>query len=326
MAGGDCSDKAAVQDRAGHGTHTASTIAAPINGIGIAGVAPKATIVAIKVCSTLGYCFADSVAAGLRYAGDLRLDVVNMSLFADPYLYYCGNDAQQRAILRSIQDAAKYAQQRGVLIIAAAGNEASDLAHPTVDTISPDWPPDAAVDRVVHRNCRQAPTQLPGVVAVSATGPVGYPGYGLDLASYSNTGMGQVDVGAPGGDYFAASGTVQDAVLAAWSSTDDGTFDFYSTLPFDGLTVIDHGARYAEINGTSMASPHAAGVAALIIQKHPGWSPSAVASALQRTATPLACPSAWEPQFDGDTRTCKGGASNNSFFGKGIVDALKAAH
>ena len=326
MAGGDCSDKAAVQDRAGHGTHTASTIAAPINGIGIAGVAPKATIVAIKVCSTLGYCFADSVAAGLRYAGDLRLDVVNMSLFADPYLYYCGNDAQQKAILRSIQDAARYAQQRGVLIIAAAGNEASDLAHPTVDTISPDWPPDAAVDRVVHRNCRQAPTQLPGVVAVSATGPVGYPGYGLDLASYSNTGMGQVDVGAPGGDYFAASGTVQDAVLAAWSSTDDGTFDFYSTLPFDGLTVIDHGARYAEINGTSMASPHAAGVAALIIQKHPGWSPSAVASALQRTATSLACPSAWEPQFDGDTRTCKGGASNNSFFGKGIVDALKAAH
>ena len=326
MAGGDCSDKAAVQDRAGHGTHTASTIAAPINGIGIAGVAPKATIVAIKVCSTLGYCFADSVAAGLRYAGDLRLDVVNMSLFADPYLYYCGNDAQQKAILRSIQDAARYAQQRGVLIIAAAGNEASDLAHPTVDTISPDWPPDAAVDRVVHRNCRQAPTQLPGVVAVSATGPVGYPGYGLDLASYSNTGMGQVDVGAPGGDYFAASGTVQDAVLAAWSSTDDGTFDFFSTLPFDGLTVIDHGARYAEINGTSMASPHAAGVAALIIQEHPGWSPSAVASALQRTATPLACPSAWEPQFDGDTRTCKGGASNNSFFGKGIVDALKAAH
>ena len=326
MADGDCSDKAAVQDRAGHGTHTASTIAAPINGIGIAGVAPKATIVAIKVCSTLGYCFADSVAAGLRYAGDLRLDVVNMSLFADPYLYYCGNDAQQRAILRSIQDAARYAQQRGVLIIAAAGNEASDLAHPTVDTISPDWPPDAAVDRVVHRNCRQAPTQLPGVVAVSATGPVGYPGYGLDLASYSNTGMGQVDVGAPGGDYFAASGTVQDAVLAAWSSTDDGTFDFFSTLPFDGLTVIDHGARYAEINGTSMASPHAAGVAALIIQEHPGWSPSAVASALQRTATPLACPSAWEPQFDGDTRTCKGGASNNSFFGKGIVDALKAAH
>ncbi len=325
MAGGDCSDKAAVQDQGGHGTHTASTIAAPINGIGIAGVAPEATIVAIKVCSQAGYCFADSVAAGLRYAGDLQLDVVNMSLFADPYLYFCGNDAQQRATLRSLQDAAKYAQQRGVLIVAAAGNEASDIAHPKLDTISPDWPPDAAIDRVVHRNCRTAPTQLPGVVAVSATGPIGYPGYGLDLATYSNTGMGQVDVGAPGGDYFVASGTVQDAVLAAWSSTDDGTFDFYSTLPYPGLTVIDHGARYIEITGTSMASPHATGVAALIIQRHPGWSPGAVAAALQRTASPQACPSAWEPQFDGDVRACTGGASNNSFFGKGIVDATNAS-
>ena len=266
------------------------------------------------------------MAAGLRYAGDLRLDVVNMSLFADPYLYYCGNDAEQRAQLRSIQDAARYAQQRGVLIVAAAGNEASDIAHPSIDTISPDWPPDSAVDRVVHRNCRQAPTQLPGVVAVSATGPIGYPGYSLDLASYSNTGMGQVNVAAPGGDYFSASGTVQDAVLAAWSSTDDGTFDFYATLGYDGLTVIDHGARYIEINGTSMASPHATGVAALIIQRHPGWSPAAVASALERTATPHACPADWAPLFDGDLRLrCYGEAATNSFFGRGIVDATAAA-
>ena len=101
---GDCSNKAAVQDLRGHGTHVASTIAAPINGIGIAGVAPEATIVALKACTAPGYCFGDSVAAALRYAGDHRLDVVNMSLFADPYLYYCGNDAEQRAILRDAAD------------------------------------------------------------------------------------------------------------------------------------------------------------------------------------------------------------------------------
>jgi lantibiotic leader peptide-processing serine protease len=50
-AGGDCSNKDAVQDYGDHGTHVASTIAAPINGIGIAGVAPEATIVALKACS-----------------------------------------------------------------------------------------------------------------------------------------------------------------------------------------------------------------------------------------------------------------------------------
>jgi len=328
MANGDCSNKAAVQDYSGHGTHTASTIAAPINGIGIAGVAPEATIVAIKACTHVGYCFADSVAAALRYAGDLRLDVVNLSLFADPYLYYCGNDAQQRAIYQSLQSAARYAQQRGVLIIAAAGNQADDMAHPTTDVISPDWPPDAAVERVVHNNCKRAPTELPGVLAVSATGPIGIPGYTMNIASYSDIGMGVVGVAAPGGDYFSATGTVQDAVLAAWSSTDDGTFDFYTTLSqFPGLTVIDHGARYIEINGTSMAAPHATGVAALIKQLHPGWGPGAVSAALQRTASPLACPAGWQPLFDGDLRLrCQGGGGKTSFFGSGLIDAWAASH
>jgi subtilisin family serine protease len=67
IANGDCSNKTAVQDLVGHGTHTASTVVAPINGIGIAGVAPEATIVALKACTTEGFCFADSVAAALRW-------------------------------------------------------------------------------------------------------------------------------------------------------------------------------------------------------------------------------------------------------------------
>ena len=103
IANGDCSNKAAVQDLQGHGTHVATTIAGRVNGIGIAGVAPDATIVALKACTIAGFCFADSVAAALRYAGDQRLDVVNLSLFADPYLYYCHNDAEQRAMLRTAE-------------------------------------------------------------------------------------------------------------------------------------------------------------------------------------------------------------------------------
>jgi subtilisin family serine protease len=324
---GDCSDKAAVQDHFGHGSHVASIIGAPLNGVGIAGVAPDATIVAIKACNWQTYCFADSVAAAIRYAGDIRVDIANMSLFADPYLYYCGNEAEQRAQYQAIAAAVRYAQHRGVLLVAAAGNQADDMAHPTTDVISPDWPPDAAEERLVHNNCKRAPTEVPGVLVVSATGPVGIPDYVTNIASYSDTGIGVVDVAAPGGDYFAATGTVQDAVLAAATSTDSaGLFSAFAGLPFPGLTVTDGGAPYVELNGTSMAAPHAAGVAALIVERHPGWSPAAVASAVKRTASPLACPADWEPLFEGDLRTsCDGDAAMNSFFGHGIVDAWAAS-
>ena len=162
IANGDCANKAAVQDLQGHGTHVATTIASRFNGIGIVGVAPQATVVGLEACTIAGFCFADSVAAALRFAGDHKLDVVNLSLFADPYLYFCANDAGQRAMLLDLQKAARYAEQRGVVIVAAAGNEAQDLGHPTEDTISPDWPPDTAIVRTVRNNCRVAPAEPPG--------------------------------------------------------------------------------------------------------------------------------------------------------------------
>lgn len=328
IANGDCSNKSAVDDLSGHGSHVASTIAAPINGVGIAGVAPEATIVGLKACTVEGFCFADSVAAALRYAGDQQLDVVNLSLFADPYLYYCKSEKEQKAILKELERAARYAQQRGVTIVASAGNEQADLQHPGLDGISPDWPPDAAEVRDVRNNCRVAPAELPGVITVSATGPIGYPDYDLWIADYSSVGMSRVDVAAPGGDYFQATGTVQDAVLAALpvGSNIWNIFDPLNAV-FPGITTIDGGGGYGYLNGTSMSSPHAAGVAALVKEMHPNWSPGAVKAAVQRSAQHLDCPADWEPLGPGDERErCYGGGGRTSFFGHGLVDAAAAAN
>jgi subtilisin family serine protease len=311
IANGDCSNKAAVQDLQGHGTHVATTIAGRLNGVGIAGVAPEATIVALKACTVDGYCFADSVAAALRYAGDHGIDIVNLSLFADPYWMYCKNDAEQRTILKTLSAASRYAQQRGVVVVASSGNESTDLSHPTTDEISPDWPPEAAVEREVGNNCQVAPSELPGVVTVAATGVT-------TLASYSNTGH-TVNVAAPGGDAVQTPGVTYGRILAGWSSTDEsGSWEFYVA---NNRAVEENGARWVWISGTSMAAPHVAGVAALIRELHPDWSPGAVAAAIARSATPMPCPTSWPAT---DVRRCTGGSGSTSFFGAGLVDALAA--
>jgi lantibiotic leader peptide-processing serine protease len=273
VANGDCSNKAAVQDLDGHGTHTASEAASPINGIGTAGVAPEATIVALKAGNANGFFFTQEVTDAMIYAGDHHLDVVNMSFFADPFLFNCKNDADQRAIVTAISKASRYAQQHGVVMVAAQGNEATDLAHPLTDETSPDFPPGSELTRDVGNNCVVLPNELPGVVGVTAIGPSG------ELSFYSSYGAGVTDVTAPGGSSGQAPNPF-GRVLAAYSSS-------APPVGLPGRDVQDAGgAVYAWVQGTSMASPHAAGVAALIRAAHPDMPPGAVQAVLQNTAMP----------------------------------------
>jgi lantibiotic leader peptide-processing serine protease len=317
---GDCSNKAALQDLAGHGTHTAGTIAAPINGIGVSGVAPRAKIVVLKAGTEQGYFFTQSVVDALRYAGDQRLDVVNMSFFADPWLFNCRNNAEQKAILQQISAAARYAEQRGVVLIAAAGNDGIDLNHPTTDEISPDYPPDAAVTRTVHNNCVVAPTEIPGVVVVTATGAQNL------LTWYSSYGN-LTDVTAPGGSRYQTptfDGS-RGRVLSTYSST---ASDLALEAALGRLVVDSHGNYYAWLNGTSMAAPHAVGVAALIRAAHPNMPQAAVVALLRSGATKMGCPAALDPGVDffgAPVQYCSGGVGSNNFYGAGLVNALAAA-
>lgn len=341
------------EDDDGHGTHVASTIGSPINGLGIAGVAPNVTLVNIRAGQDSGFFFLQPTLEALVYAGSIGVDVVNMSFYTDPWLFNCVNNpadspaerAEQRVIRQATQRAVNFAIHHGVLPVAAEGNEATDLGHPTVDDTSPDFPLDTARHRDVNNSCITVPTETGGVVSVGSTGPTTRKAY------YSNYGTEQTDIAAPGGDYYDSAdntGDPRNLVLAAYPArlaelNGDLNPDGTPNNPFvvrdcNGSTC----AYYQYLQGTSMASPHAVGVAALIVSHFGkpdrahgglGLAPEVTQAILFGTAVPHACP---QPRLfeytriraDGSIGTgeafCAGPLQDNGFYGHGIVNAFAA--
>jgi lantibiotic leader peptide-processing serine protease len=318
-----------IQDFHGHGTWTISAVGGPINGVGISGVAPNVTLVEGKVLNGAGSGLFLWTDEAMVYAGLQHFDVVSASLGG--YIPKCGNnhvDAQGNPICDHpdyilLNRATQFARSNGVLPVAAAGNDGFDLSQ-----------------GAFFRDFVEAPGEVPGWVTVSATG------YNDGKAFYSNYGT-SIDVSAPGGstrDYNGVPGQPGPCphgslcrLIGAWSST-------ASSAPSDPVEACTDAvgtppcAEYGYVQGTSMATPNVAGVAALIIsqygdftpnnQNKPHMSPTAVESILQITANNQPCPSpktvAQGPGFTFATATCQGDTGNNTFFGKGIVDALKA--
>src|ERR687888_907126 len=134
----DCSSGAPApllpgNDQNGHGTHTAGTIAAAANGIGIVGVAPNVRIAGIKSSNDDGFFFPEMVVCSYMWAATHGVDITNNSYFADPWEFNCRNDAVQRAIWNAERRAIAFAQSRGTVVVAAEGNQSDDLSHPTQD-------------------------------------------------------------------------------------------------------------------------------------------------------------------------------------------------
>jgi lantibiotic leader peptide-processing serine protease len=302
----------------GHGTHVAGTIAAVANGTGIVGVAPNVRIAGIRAGNADGFFFPEAVICSFIWAGTHGIDVTSNSYFADPWLFNCRDDAEQRALWTAERRAIRFAQSNGVLVVASEGNDSTDLSHPTVDVISPDFPPGSEQEREITNACAVVPVELPGVVGVTATG-------NLRLKSfYSSYGISTADVAAPGGD----------SILQVTADAPNGrvlsTFSSVGTICAANRTVIDPatGAKYCYLQGTSMAGPHVTGVAALLLSRHPGLTPAALAARVGKSTNPLPCPDtsiyAPFPQNSGEPQTCVGGTAHNSFYGSGEVDALKA--
>lgn len=194
-------------DMNGHGTHVAGVIGAQLNdSYGVPGIAPATALLPVRVLDENGEGTLANVIAGINYAVSRHASIINLSLGA-PY--------GSKMFLAALQ----HAQEAGVLIVVAAGNERTD------NDVTPSYP---------------ANYSLSGLVSVAATTEDDR------LADFSNYGATTVHLAAPG-----------DSVL--------------STYP---------GMQYAFMSGTSMASPHVAGVAALVRALRPELTPAQVRSLL----------------------------------------------
>jgi subtilisin family serine protease len=346
-----CNDANDVDENS-HGTHVASTIGSPINELGMAGVAPNVTLVNLRAGQDSGFFFLQPSVDAFTYAGDHGIDVANMSYFVDPWLYNCRSNpadspeqrAEQATIIEGMQRGLDYAYQHGVTMVAAAGNEHSNLAQARSDDTSPDYPLETNRHRDVDNNCLVLPEQGNNVIGVSSVGP------SKRKSDFSNYGYEKIDVSAPGGWFRDTGwtpanplGGVQNQILAAYPenvarASGDLNPDGTPNTPFvvrdcKGSTC----AYYQWIQGTSMASPHATGVAALIVSKYGergrggiSMHPLFTKAYLQASATNTPCmtPNPFSyaafnrpPSYD---TFCEGTPEYNGVYGHGIVDALGA--
>ncbi|MFD6907372.1 S8 family serine peptidase [Streptomyces sp. NPDC060077] len=283
-----------------HGTHVAGEIAAAKNGIGMTGVAPGVKVSGIKVSNPDGYFYTEAVVCGFMWAAEHGVDVTNNSYYTDPWYFNCADDPDQKALLEAVTRATKYAERRGTVNVAAAGNENYDLAADEItDPVSPNdgTPSDRVIDPT---ECLDIPTQLPGVVTVASTGAKGL------KSSFSNYGRGVIDIAAPGGDSTAYQTPAPPATSGL----------ILGTLP---------GGKWGYMAGTSMASPHVAGVAALIKSTHPYAPPALVKALLYAQADATACTDPYDINGDGKVdAVCEGPKNRNGFYGWGTADALDA--
>lgn len=221
----------------GHGTHCAGNVAASAdNGKGISGVAPNVKIMAMRFLTEKGQGDMNGAIGAIKYAVDNGAHVLSNSWGSEGD----GGDAQAS---KALQDAIEYAQNKGILFIAAAGNGHQGKGYDNDNDPNPAYPASYPQDNIIS------------VAALDVNN---------NLGPFSNWGARSVDIGAPG-------------------------VKVMSTIPGNKYQdmVLDLGPLKASWDGTSMATPHVAGAAALYLSKYPNASWQQVKNALLTSSTAI---------------------------------------
>lgn len=278
-----------------HGTHTAGTIAAADNSIGVIGIAPKAKLLLVKVLGDGGSGSFSWLIQGILYATQQHADVVNMSLGAavprnGKYLDDAGNVINDtkatQELLVALSKATSYATKNGVTLIASAGNDANNGNQ--------------------DKSVAHIPADATGVISISATAPIGWAlaplTANLDrFASYSNYGTPAITFAAPGGDFAYPTNEI-----VTFRGQRQYVWALDMVLSTGRVSSAGQGG-YTWMAGTSMAAPHATGVAALLIGKNGGdMDPARVEAALRASVDDLGKP------------------GRDPYYGYGRVNALRA--
>lgn len=228
-----------------HGTGTTSILAAPANAKGMLGIAPRIKLVLIQALTVDGFGDYDTLAAAIDYARTLKVDVISMSWGG----YFEGSP---------VREATMRAYLQGIILVAAAGNDANRSDTP---------------------DQRLYPAGYPWVISVGATTATVDPDgtTWINRAPFSAFGQ-KVDIHARGVQVEMAQGYMVDLDNPFIDNPDDPTYPFWN---------IQQGNFYEKNDGTSFSTPITAGAVALALAQNPGLSQEEMKNLLQSTADPL---------------------------------------